>query len=323
MSKYHDILGVKPGATEEEVKKAYRKKAVETHPDKGGKEEDFKKITEAYEILTGKKQEPRPEPQFHNPFGGNPFGPFGNPFGGRGGFRMKARPLNLEIDLTVEEVFHGCTKKVNFYADRTCNTCNGTGGLKFDTCNHCGGRGAHVQNMHGMQTFTMCNYCGGTGKMKIQNCVNCNGVGIKKNIENFDINIPKGMTEGAKLVITNGGNDANGADRGDIYLGIKIIPHPKYTLEGLNINQIEELSFIDMVFGKELEFKSLAGIFKITIPNYCEVNKTFRLRGQGIKDEDTGVIGDLYVKVVPKIPKQVTEEEKELLFKLKETTNFS
>ena len=146
---------------------------------------------------------------------------------------------------------------------------------------------------------------------------------FKKNIENFDINIPKGMTEGAKLVITNGGNDANGADRGDIYLGIKIIPHPKYTLEGLNINQIEELSFIDMVFGKELEFKSLAGIFKITIPNYCEVNKTFRLRGQGIKDEDTGVIGDLYVKVVPKIPKQVTEEEKELLFKLKETTNFS
>ena len=109
MSKYHDILGVKPGATEDEVKKAYRKKAIETHPDKGGNEEDFKKITEAYEILTGKKQEPRPEPQFQNPFGGNPFGPFGgNPFG-RGGFRMNARPLKLDIDLTVVEVFNGCT----------------------------------------------------------------------------------------------------------------------------------------------------------------------------------------------------------------------
>jgi len=320
MSKYYDILGIKPGATEEEVKKAYRKKAIETHPDKGGNEEDFKKITEAYEILTGKKQEPRPEPQFQNPFGRSPFG---NPFGNRSGFRMKARALNLEIDLTVEEVFHGCNKKVNFHVDRTCGTCNGAGGIKFNTCNNCGGRGAHVQNMHGMQTFTMCNTCGGTGNVRIENCTNCGGMGIKKNVDTIEITIPKGMTEGAKLVITNAGNDVVGADRGDVYLGVKIIPHPKYQLDGLHINQIEELSFVDMIFGKELELKSLAGTFKIMIPNHCEVNKTFRLRGQGIRDEDTGVIGDLYVKVVPKIPKEITEEEKDLLLKLKETTNFS
>lgn len=316
MSKYHDILGVQPTATEEEIKKAYRKKAMESHPDKGGDAEEFKKVLDAYEILTGKKQEPRPEPQFQNPFGRNPFG-------NRGGFRMKARPLTLEIDLTVEEVFHGCTKKVNYHVDRTCGTCNGAGGLKFSTCNSCGGRGAHVQNMHGMQALTMCNVCGGTGQMKIENCGGCGGMGIKKNVDSIDINIPKGMTEGAKLVITNAGNDVNGADRGDIYLGIRVTPHPKYQLDGLHINQIEELSFIDMIFGREIELKSLAGVFKITIPNHCEVNKTFRLRGQGIKDEDTGVVGDLYVKVVPKVPKQITEEEKDLLLKLKETTNFS
>ena len=309
MSKYHDILGVKPGATEEEVKKAYRKKAVETHPDKGGNEEDFKKVTEAYEILTGKKQEPRPQPQ--NPFNRSPFG---NPFGNRSGFRMKARALNLEIDLTVEEIFHGCNKKINFHVDRTCGTCNGAGGLKFNTCNSCGGRGAHVQNMHGMQTFMMCNTCGGTGNVRIENCTACSGMGIKKSVDTVEITIPKGMTEGAKLIITNAGN---------VYLGVKIIPHPKYQLDGLHINQIEELSFVDMIFGKEVELKSLAGTFKIMIPNHCEVNKTFRLRGQGIRDEDTGVIGDLYVKVVPKVPKEITEEEKDLLLKLKETTNFS
>lgn len=319
MSKYHDILGVPPTATEDEIRKAYRKMAMETHPDKGGDEEQFKKVLDAYEILTGKKQEPRPEPQ-QNPFGRNPFG---NPFGRGGGFRMKARPLNLQIDLTVEEIFHGCVKKVNFYTDRVCKTCNGSGGLKFETCKSCGGRGAHVQNMHGMQTFMMCNGCGGTGQMKVENCNTCAGVGVYKEIETLDITIPKGMTEGAKLVITNAGNDVVGADRGDVYLAIRVLPHPKYQLDGLHINQTEELSFIDMVFGKEVELKSLAGTFKITIPHFCEVNKTFRLRGQGIKDEDTGVIGDLYVKVVPKIPKQITEIEKDLLLKLKETTNFS
>jgi molecular chaperone DnaJ len=319
MSKYHDILGLKPGATEEEVKKAYRKKAIETHPDKGGNEEDFKKVTEAYEILTGKKQEPR-EPQFQNPFGRNPFG---NPFGRNSGFRMKARPLNLEINISVEEVFHGCTKKINFFVDRSCGSCNGKGALKFSTCTSCGGRGAHVQNMHGMQTFMMCNTCGGTGSMRTENCNTCSGVGIKKEVDNLDITIPRGMTDGAKLVITNAGNDVTGADRGDIYLGIRVTPHPKYQLDGLNINQIEELSFVDMVLGKEIEIDTLGGKFKITVPNHCESNKIFRLRGQGIKDEDTGVIGDLYIKIVPKIPKTITEGEKELLLKLKETTNFS
>lgn len=316
MSKYHDILGLKPGATEEEVKKAYRKKAMESHPDKGGNEEEFKKIVDAYEILTGKKQEPRPEPQFQNPFNRNPFG-------NRGGFRMKARPLTLEINLSVEEVFHGCVKKVNFYVDRTCNTCGGAGGLKFETCNSCGGRGAHIQNMHGMQAFSMCNTCGGTGQMKVENCNACGGMGAKKGVDSLDITIPRGMTEGSKLVITNAGNDVNGADRGDVYLSIKVTPHHKYELSGLNINQIEELSFVDMVLGKELEIETLSGKFKITVPNHCEANKMFRLRGQGIKDEDTGVIGDLYIKLIPKIPKQVTEEEKDLLLKLKETTNFS
>jgi molecular chaperone DnaJ len=315
MSKYHDILGVQPTATEEEIKKAYRKKAMESHPDKGGDAEEFKKVLDAYEILTGKKQEPRPEPQ-PNPFGGNPFGR-------RNGFRMKARPLNIEIELTVEEVFYGCVKKVNFFVDRSCRSCGGSGGIKFSSCSSCGGRGMHIQNMQGMQTFMMCNICGGSGQVRTENCNTCQGIGAKKEIETVDIRIPKGTTEGSKMVVTNAGNDVVGADRGDVFLTIRVKSHPKYELNGLNINQIEELSFVDMVLGKEVEIETLSGKFKITVPNYCESNKMFRLRGQGIKDEDTGVIGDLYVKLVPKVPRQVTEEEKELLLKLKETTNFS
>ena len=319
MSKYHDILGVKPDATEEEVKKAYRKKAIETHPDKGGNEGDFQKVNEAYEILTGKREEPRPQSQ--NPFGQNPFGQ--NPFGNRGGFRMKARPLTLSIDLTVEDVFHGCHKNIKYYVDRSCGTCNGNGSLKFGSCSACGGNGAHIQNMQGMQTIIMCNNCGGSGRVRLENCTTCSGVGLKKEIESIEITISKGTTDGSKMVVSNGGNDVVGAERGDAIIIIKVLPHKKYELNGLNINQTEELSFVDMVLGGEIEINSLAGTFKITVPSFCESNKTFRLRGQGIKDDDTGVIGDLYIKLTPKIPKMVSEEEKILLLKLKETTNFS
>lgn len=322
MSTYHDILGIKANATEEEIKKAYRKKAIETHPDKGGNEEEFKKVTEAYEILTGKKEEPK-KPGGGNPFGGNPFGgfnPFGNPFSQR---KMKARPINVDIYLTIEEVFNGCVKKISYYVDRTCQTCDGKGGTKFDTCNQCQGKGVHITQTHNMQTINMCNNCGGTGTMRLDNCNSCGGVGVKKFLESVDVGIPKGVTDGVKMVITNAGNDVFNAERGDVYLSIRVIKHPKYILEGLNIRQIEEVSFVDMVLGKEFEVNSLAGVFKINIPEHCENNKVFRIKGKGVEDEENRIQGDLYIKIVTKIPKHVTEEEKELLLRLKETTNFS
>lgn len=329
MGKYHDILGVSPGATEDEIKKAYRKKAMDSHPDKGGSEEEFQKINEAYEILTGKREEPK-DPNHRNPFGGNPFGgnPFGNPFGGNpfarnNGFRMKARAINLQVDLTVEEVYNGCTKNVKYYVDRFCHTCKGKGALKFGSCTACGGKGMHVQNMQGMQTFIMCNNCGGSGQIRLENCDTCAGVGLKKDIESIELKIPKGATDGSKMVVTNGGNDVVGAERGDSIIVIKVLEHRKYELNGLHINQTEEISFVDMVLGGEIDITTLGGTFKITVPKFCEANKLFRLRGQGIKDEDTGVIGDLHVKIVPKTPKALTEEERNLLLKLKETTNFS
>jgi molecular chaperone DnaJ len=321
MGKYHDILGVNPGATEDEIKKAYRKKAMDSHPDKGGSEEEFQKINEAYEILTGKREEPKDPNQFRNPFGGNPFG--GNPFVRNNGFRMKARAINLDVNLTVEEVYNGCIKNVKYYVDRFCHTCKGKGALKFSSCGACNGRGMYVQSMHGMQTFTMCNNCGGFGQVSLENCGTCAGVGLKKEIESLDIKIPKGATEGSKMVVNNGGNDVVGAERGDSVVIIRVLPHKKYELNGLNVNQTEEISFVDMVLGGDIDITTLGGTFKITVPKFCETNKLFRLRGQGIKDDDTGIVGDLYVKIVPKTPKDITEQEKDLLLKLKETTNFS
>jgi len=322
MNKYYEILGLSPGATPEEVKKAWKQMALKWHPDRNPSEEakvKIQEVNEAYEVLSGKKQAPREEQPQGNPFGN----PFANRFRNRG-FRMKARPLNLAIDLTVEEVFSGVIKKIQFHVDKTCVTCHGAGG-NTSACTSCGGKGMYMdKNMQfGVNTFIMCNNCAGSGQVQVNTCGGCQGRGINQQIESIDLRIPKGTTEGSKMIVTNGGNDVPGADRGDVFFTIRVVPHPLYQLEGLNVNKIEELSFIDMVLGKEIELDTLAGKFKITIPVNCEANKVVRLKGQGLTDEDTGVIGDLYVKLVPKVPKEITEEEKEILEKLRTSVNFS
>lgn len=322
----YDILGVPKTATKEEIKKAYKKKALEHHPDKGGDEEVFKKVSNAYNVLSDDEKKKN-----YDTFGdasgrrqqSSPFdrGPFRNPFGG---FRMKSRAINLNIELTVEEVFTGTIKSVNFFVDRFCGTCNGTGAVEVKVCDACKGQGAHVHQVGNMQHITMCGSCNGTGKVPLKICGTCSGKGRISVKESYDVQIPKGVSEDNKMVLENVGNDSSGAERGDAVLNIKIIPHPLYHFEGLDLHKKEELPIIDMILGSEHEIESLGGRFKITIPEGCESNKVIRLRGQGVKNDDIGITGDLYVKLVPKIPKNLTPEEKEKLLELKkEGINFS
>jgi molecular chaperone DnaJ len=322
----YDILGVPKTATKEEIKKAYKKKALEHHPDKGGDEEVFKKVSSAYSVLsddekkknydtfgdaTGRKQQSSPFDR----------GPFRNPFGG---FRMKSRSINLNVELTVEEVFTGTVKSVSFFVERLCGVCKGTGATEVKVCESCNGQGAHVHQMGSMQQITMCGTCNGTGKVPIKICGTCGGKGRTSVKESYDIQIPKGVSEDNKMVLEGVGNDSGGAERGDAILNIKIIPHPLYHFEGLDLHKKEELPIIDMILGSEHEIESLGGRFKISIPEGCESNKVIRLRGQGVKNDNLGVIGDLYVKLVPKIPKNLTPEEKEKLLEFKRgNINFS
>lgn len=323
MNKYYQILGLNPGASGEEIKKAWKKMALEWHPDRNSSEEaktKIQEINEAYEILSGKKQAPREEPQ-GNPFQNqNPFSRFRNQ-----GFKMKARPISLVLDLTVEEIYQGVTKKIQFNVDKTCVTCQGTGGLKTTACPVCQGKGMYMEHdrRFGVQTFVMCNNCSGSGQVRIESCNICHGRRTTTHIENIDLKVPKGTTDGSKMIVTNSGNEVPGADRGDTYFTINVIPHPIYELDGLNVNKKENLSFIDMVLGKDVEIETLAGKFKITIPKNCEANKVVRLRGLGLTDEETQITGDLYVKLIPKIPKEITEQEKEILETLKSSINFS
>lgn len=319
MNKYYEILGIKPGATQEEIKKAWKKKALEYHPDRNSSEDatiKIQEVNEAYEILTGKKEAPQQKQQ-----GGFTRNPFNNPFGG---FRMKARPINITVDVTLEDIFHGVNKKVRFNVNKTCGTCNGHGG-NTSTCNVCNGQGVRIEHNQamGMQTITMCGHCGGTGQMRVDNCGTCHGHGVVSYTETVDLKIPRGITEGVRMVIPGLGVESPNVERGDVIVNFNILPHSKFQLEGLNLHKTEELPFIDMILGKEIEVESLSGKFKVNIPEYCESNKVIRLRGQGLTDEDTGIVGDLYVKLVPKVPKTVTEEEKQLLNQLRESINFS
>lgn len=320
MNKYYDLLGVKPGASQEEIKKAWKKKALEWHPDRNSSEdanEKIQEINEAYEILSGKKSAPKDELQGR---------PTPNPFNFRNrGFRMKARAINLVLDLTVEEVYSGTLKIVQFHVDRTCNSCHGTGGLKTIACPICKGAGMYKDTdmRFGVHTFIMCNNCGGSGQVRVESCSTCNSKGTTVQVETVELKISKGTVEGTKLIVTNAGNDVPGADRGDVFFTIHVLVHPIYKIEGLNVSKIEELSFIDMVLGKDIEIDTLSGRYKITIPANCETNKIVRMRGLGLIDEETNITGDLYVKLVPKIPKEITEQEKEILESLKSSVNFS
>lgn len=315
MNKYYEVLGIKPGASQEEIKKAWKKMALEWHPDRNKSSEaevKIKEINEAYEILSGKKEKPREQNQQQR-----------NPFN-NGGFRMKARPLHLVLDLSVEEIFHGTNKKVLFNVDRLCTTCNGAGG-ETNTCQNCKGQGIFVSfnPRFGAQTVTMCGGCGGSGQVRIKTCGTCNGKSTTLKSEFVDMVFDKGTLSGDKFIVPNAGNDVAGADRGDVIITINVSPHPIYELDGLNINKKEEIPFIDMILGKEFEVESLGGKYKITIPPSCEANKIFRMKGLGLKDEGTGIHGDLYVKLVPKVPKEINEEERQILENLRTSINFS
>jgi molecular chaperone DnaJ len=304
----YDVLGLNKTATKEEIKKAYRNLSKQHHPDVGGDEEVFKKISHAYNILSDDDKRKNydnhgsEKNQRFNPFAGNPFT----------NIRMRPRPINIELRLTVEEVYK---------VEKPCSTCNGVGATETKRCDVCEGKGAIIHQIQNMQHITMCTTCNGSGIIPIKKCNTCNGIGRQLVSENHDIDIPKGVTEGNTLILEGFGNQNTAGYRGDVFLLIKVEPHPVYTIEGLDISKKEELPFIDMVLGCNYELETLGGKFKITIPESCESNKIFRLKGQGIKDENSGRVGDLYVKVIPKIPKELTTEEKNTLLSLKNFSN--
>jgi len=314
----YDILGVNKTSSKEEIKKAYRNLSKQHHPDVGGDEETFKKIDSAYEILSDdekrKNYDVSGDPNARRRPFSNPFNnPFTNPFGNQ---RPRIRPIVVKLNLSVEEVFNGTIRNVAYNIEKNCNVCNGRGATEVKTCETCQGKGAKVEFFQNMQHISMCPSCAGSGVLMVKQCGSCHGRGKNLQHQSHEIKIPKGSVEGNILIMEGFGHDLN-VGKGDVHVVVEVEPHPTYRLEGLNLHQKEEVSFVDMVLGSDYELKTLSGVFKIKIPENCESDRIFRLKNQGVQDENTGITGDLYVRILPKIPKNLSQEEKDALLTLK------
>ena len=307
MKQYYDILGLKQDSTDEEVKKAYRKLSKKYHPDLNPNnkqaEEKFKKIAEAYEILTG-KQKPKNQNPFYNDFNNRE--------------KYKARPLKLIIELTIEETFFGKEKTINYFINDHCSKCNGEGGFEPMTCNQCGGHG-NIQQ--GPFAF-MCNNCSGGGKLFKKVCYTCQGKGLVKKQKTLNVKIPRGVGDGQILPVTGVGDKIKDGIPGDVFFVIKIKNHPTYQLEGLNLKRKLDIPFLDILLGTEKEFNTIDSKVKIKIPKLSEMNKTFRLKGKGLTDSQTSIVGDMYVTLNPILPKNLNSIEEDKLRQLKNLPNF-
>jgi len=359
---YYEVLGVSKSASPEEIKKAYRQKAIQYHPDKnpGDKEaeEKFKEAAEAYDVLSNPDKKARYDQfghagmsgsgfgggggfsmddifsQFGDIFGGfsgfSGFGGFGG--GGRGGRRATPRgsDMRIRVKLTLSEIAHGVEKKVKLNKAVQCPDCHGKGAVSdsdIRTCEYCNGTGVVTkltQTILGqMQSTSPCPHCGGEGKRVVNPCKRCNGSGLIKGSEEISFKIPAGVANGMQLTVQGKGNAAKaGGVNGNLLVVIEEEPHETLQRDGNDLIYSLFISIPDAVNGCEAEIPSIDSKLKIKIDPGTQPGKVLRLRGKGLPDINGYGVGDLLVYIQVWIPKKVTKEEKALIDKLKESDSF-
>jgi len=358
---YYEVLGVEKGASEDEIKKAYRKIAIKYHPDRnpGDKEaeEKFKEAAEAYDVLHDpQKRQQYDQFGFNGPMGGgfggfggasmnmdDIFSMFGDIFGGHGfsGFgggqrrpqQHRGSDLRLKVRLTLEEINQGVTKKFKVRKDIPCEHCHGTGaeaGSVSDTCPTCHGSGVithTTQSIFGMmQTQGVCPTCGGEGKVIKNKCKDCGGEGIVKGEEVVEIKIPAGVAEGMVVNIPGKGNAGrrNGVN-GDIQVFIEEEPHDLFIRDGNDLIYNMLLDFPTAALGGDLEIPTIeGGKLRVKIDSGTQPGKTLRLRGKGlpaVQGYGNGR-GDLVVNISVYVPKTLSRDEKEAIQRFKDSDNF-
>lgn len=304
MEQYYKELELNSGATEDDIKKSYRRLSKQYHPDMNPgdveSEEKFKKISEAYSVLTGKTK-PKEQTRQHS------------------GFTRKGRSMNLEIFIPLEKAYSGGVENITFSVMDKCTPCNGVGGSETQTCNQCGGSG-HLRHGH---IIFICTNCNGTGELITNVCRSCGGNGSVRTTKTVELLIPKGTTSGTMTVTPGIGNYVKNGVNGDVLFIIHVNRHPIFKLDGMDLKRDVDIPILDVLLGTTLEFETLDGKVKIPIPKLCDPTKTFRLKNKGMVDDETGVSGDLYVTLNPVVPKQLSEEEEAKLSELRNSNNFS
>ena len=346
---YYDVLGVERGADEKAIKRAYKKLAMQYHPDrtKGdkAKEEKFKEIQEAYEILGDKEKRAAYDQYGHAAFeqggmGGGGFGGgfsgadfgdifgdmFGDIFGGGGRGRqrvVRGEDLRYDIQITLEEAVKGTTKDIQINTLAHCDSCDGTGaekGSKVETCPSCHGSGRVRRQQGFFVTEAVCPTCHGSGKKIEKPCKSCHGEGRVHKKKNLSVKIPAGVDTGNQLRLSGeGAAGENGAPAGDLYVVIHVKEHHIFERDGNNLYCEVPISFSMAALGGEIEVPTLDGKVKLKIPAETQTGKLFRMRGKGVSSTRSGYSGDLICRVVIETPVNLNKEQKELLEKLEES----
>lgn len=349
---FYEVLGVSKTASDEEIKKAYRKLAKQYHPDlnPGDKtaETRFKEVNEAYEVLSDADKRAKydqfghagVDPNF-NPGGfgggfGGDFGDidlgdifgsfFGGGFGGGSGARARTGPqkgesLRVGLTLTFEEAAFGCEKEISVTRNDPCEVCKGTGcapGTTAEICPDCRGSGqVRVQRGGGgfsFSTVAPCSKCRGTGKIIHSPCHTCGGAGAVRKQKKLTVTIPAGIDDGQAVSLRGQGNAGkNGGPAGDLIVAVTVKPHPRFQREGTTVYLTQNVSFAQATLGAELELETIDGKVKWTLPEGTRTGSTFRLRGKGIPGLHGRGRGDQLVTVQIDTPQRLTAEQKEAL----------
>lgn len=349
---YYEVLGIQKGASEDEIKKAFRKMALKYHPDRnpGDKEaeEKFKEVNEAYTVLSDSDKRAKydrfgfagvdPSAGFGGGAGGGAgfggfddifgdiFGDmFGGGFGGGSARRRnaptKGRDLQKGLTIEFEEAAFGVKKTISLNKYVTCEKCHGEGtaeGTSRRTCPKCGGSGVVTsvrRTAFGQfQSQSPCPDCGGKGTIIDHPCPDCKGTGrVKKNLK-IDINIPAGVDNDSIIPIRGQGEPGeNGGPNGDLYIVIRVKPHPLFRRSGNDLRLEIPISFEQAALGDEIIVPTLDGKVKYKVPSGTQPGTTFRLRGKGVADVRTGRPGDLFVTVTIEVPTKLSSKQKKAI----------
>src|SRR4051794_30188993 len=343
---FYEILGVAKNASDEEIKKAYRKLAMKYHPDRNpdskGSEDKFKEAKEAYEMLSDPQKREAYDRYGHagvdpnmgggGGFGGHGAGGFADAFGdifgdifgggargGRGGGPQVYRGADLRynLDISLEQAANGFDTTIRVPSWDSCEICHGSGakpGTSPATCPTCGGHG-QVRMQQGFFSIQQtCPKCHGTGKIIPDPCTACGGAGRIKHNKTLEVKIPAGIDDGMRIRSSgNGEPGMNGGPPGDLYVEIHIKPHSVFQRDGDDLHCEIPISYTKAALGGEIEVPTLNGKASFTIPEGTQSGKTFRLRGKGVKGVRSGYAGDLFCHCVVETPIKLTEKQKDLL----------
>lgn len=351
---YYEVLGVAKGASEDEIKKAYRQMAKKYHPDlnPGDKEAEarFKEVNEAYEVLSDSQKKARYDQYGHagvDPnFGAGGYQGYGfdgmdidlgdifSSFFGGGGARRsnpnaprRGSDVSASVVISFEEAARGCKKQVDVRLVDTCSDCRGSGAAKGSApkpCPACNGTGQERRQQRTpfgvIQTQSVCSRCRGKGKIIDKPCSTCSGTGQVRRPSSVGINIPAGIADGQVITIRGKGNaGTNGGPAGDLEIQVAVRPHPVFEREGYDVHCELPLTFAQMALGAEVQVPTLDGNVPYTVREGTQPGETFRLKGRGFPYINGRGRGDEVVRVTVEVPKNLTSEQKKLLHAFEES----